>query len=86
MDECHTEAYNGWSITVTAKTGRFATSAAERFTLSVVIVQLQEPHRRFAGAPRSAVFLDRCNAIQEGIAAAKTLIETLTTNGESATG
>ena len=84
MNEDCTEAYKGWSITVTTTTGRLETSATECFTPSVVIEQLQEPHRRFTGVPRGAAFLDRCKAIRHGIAAAKAFIETMAAKGESA--
>jgi len=76
MDDDHTVAYKGWSIIVTANARPLADTAAECFMPWVAIEQLQEPRRRFMGLPRSAAFLNRCDAIRQGIAAAKAFIDT----------
>ena len=83
MDDDHTAAYKGWSIIVTANARQLADASAECFMPSVAIEQQQEPRRRFMGLPRSAAFLNRCDAIQHGIAAAKAFIDTEVDKGGS---
>jgi hypothetical protein len=84
MDDDHIEAYKGGSIIVTVSTRLFEDTTVERFTPCVEIVQLQEPQQRFIGVPRGAAFLDRCDAIRHGIAAANTLIDALVDKGARA--
>src|SRR5258706_3844452 len=84
MGDDHTEAYKGWSITVTVSVPQFADTDAKCFTVSVLIVQLQEPHRRLIGNARGAVLLDRSDAIRLGFAAARAFIDAAVNTVESA--
>jgi hypothetical protein len=75
MGDDHTEEYKGWSITVIICDRQLADTDARPFTLSVLIEQLQVPHRRLIGIARGAELLDRCDAIRHGMAAAKASID-----------
>ena len=83
MGDDHTEAYKGWSITVTVSVPQFADTDAKCSTVSVLIVQLQEPHRRLIGNARGAVLLDRSDAIRLGFAAARAFIDAAVNTVES---
>lgn len=74
MGDDHAEAYKGWSITVTVSPRQVA-DTVKCFAASVLIVQLQEPHRRLMGIARGAELLNRCDAIRLGMEAARTFID-----------
>lgn len=75
MDADHLETYDGWTIVVTVNTCLFGDTPAKRFVPLVTVFQLQEPRRRFAGRAHSSGFQNHCDAVRQGIAAARTFID-----------